>query len=80
MMSSVNGDDKERFETRVVHAGSEPEINNWAVVTPISLATTFIQVKHSSPRDSRIQSKYCTKISKFNINTLGVPWIKARNR
>ena len=44
MMASVNGDDRDRFETRVVHAGSEPEINNWAVVTPISLATTFIQV------------------------------------
>ena len=44
-LASVDGS-KERFETRVVHAGSEPEINNWAVVTPVSLATTFIQVAH----------------------------------
>ena len=33
-----------RFETEVVHAGCEPDINNWAVVPPISLATTFAQV------------------------------------
>mmetsp|Transcript_15799 Transcript_15799/g.23130 ORF Transcript_15799/g.23130 Transcript_15799/m.23130 type:complete len:448 (-) Transcript_15799:217-1560(-) len=32
-----------KFATRAVHAGCEPELNSWAVVPPISLATTFTQ-------------------------------------
>jgi len=33
-----------KFATRAVHAGCVPELNSWAVVPPISLATTFAQV------------------------------------
>jgi len=34
---------KWRFATKAVHSGTDPEHNNWAVVPPISLATTYIQ-------------------------------------
>src|SRR5262245_22817478 len=32
-----------RFETRAIHAGQDPDPTTGAVVTPISLATTFAQ-------------------------------------
>ena len=31
------------FETRAIHAGQDPDAGTGAVVTPISLATTFAQ-------------------------------------
>ena len=31
------------FETRAIHAGQEPDAATGAVVTPISLSTTFVQ-------------------------------------
>ena len=33
----------EGFETRAIHAGQEPDPHTGAIVTPISLATTFVQ-------------------------------------
>jgi cystathionine gamma-synthase len=35
--------DRDEFETRVVHAGQEPDPETGAIVPPISLATTFVQ-------------------------------------
>lgn len=32
------------FETRCIHAGQTPDLSSGAVITPISLATTFVQV------------------------------------
>lgn len=32
-----------KIETVMVHAGCEPEHNNWSVIPSINLATTFVQ-------------------------------------
>src|SRR5689334_5134542 len=36
-------DGSDAFETRAIHAGQEPDARTGAVVTPITLATTFAQ-------------------------------------
>ena len=37
------------FETRAIHAGQEPDPDTGAVVTPITLATTFAQARPGEP-------------------------------
>ena len=32
-----------KIETIMVHAGNEPEHNNWSVIPSINLATTYVQ-------------------------------------
>ena len=42
--------DEQRFETRAIHAGQEPDPNNGAVMTPVYLTSTFKQDAPAKPR------------------------------